>query len=382
MGTPRIGIDVTSALTQGGGIGRYTRELVQALSALDHGAELTLFSARPPARLPVPDPLPRAPNVRHRAAPLAEHWLYRLWYRLRLPLPVQLVTGSLDLFHSPDFVLPPVSGGIPTLLTVHDLSFVHYPNTFPRVLVDYLNRVVPWSIGRASHILADSVATQQDLTAIWKVDPARVSVLYSGVSERFAPVEDGDVLAAVRQKYGLGEAPYLLSVGTVQPRKNYQLLIKAFAPVARQLPHVLAIAGGRGWLAEEMTAEIARQGLQERVRFIGFVDDGDLPALYSAADLFVFPSLYEGFGLPLLEAMACGVPVLSSNASSLPEVAGDAALLLPPESVAGWREAMLDTLQNSDRRRALVQKGFVQAERFSWARAAQQLLGIYRELLS
>ena len=145
----RIGIDVTAAFTQGGGIGRYTRELIHALVAVDPNNRYRFFSAKSPATLPVPQPLPQAENVSYRPAPLDERWLYRLWYRLRLPLPVQWVTGPLDLFHSPDFVLPPVNGRIPTLLTVHDLSFVHYPHVFPERLVSYLNQVVPWSIGRA-----------------------------------------------------------------------------------------------------------------------------------------------------------------------------------------------------------------------------------------
>ncbi|MFN2123313.1 MAG: glycosyltransferase, partial [Candidatus Promineifilaceae bacterium] len=164
MAAPQIGIDITSALTQGGGIGRYTRELVRALVDLDSQNSYTLFSARIPSeRLknnqPLLDSLTSQSKITYRPAPLVEHWLYRLWYRLRLPVPVQLFSGRLDLFHSPDFVLPPISGDIPTLLTVHDLSFIHFPDTFPPVLVNYLNRVVPWSVSRAAHVLADSNST-------------------------------------------------------------------------------------------------------------------------------------------------------------------------------------------------------------------------------
>jgi glycosyltransferase involved in cell wall biosynthesis len=157
---------------------------------------------------------------------LSARWLYRLWYRLRLPLPVQWFSGKIDLFHSPDFVLPPVRGKIPTLLTVHDLSFVHFPETFTNALVGYLNRVVPRSVARASHILADSQATKEDLVQVWDVSPEKVTVLRSGVDKRFRPVTDADTLEAVRRKYKLQSAPYLLSVGTVQPRKNYQMLIR------------------------------------------------------------------------------------------------------------------------------------------------------------
>lgn len=377
----RIGIDVTSAIVQGGGIGRYTRELTRALTQLDVGHQYRLFSAKPPAAPPVPDPLPQGAHISYHPAPLGERWLYRLWYRLRLPLPLQWVTGPLDLFHSPDFVLPPVSGGIPTLLTVHDLSFAHYPQVFPEPLVRYLNSIVPWSVARATHILADSQATKHDLLTLWQVPPQKVTVLYSGVDARFRPVERAEEITAVCRQYRLPDAPYILTVGTVQPRKNYQMLIRAFAPLAQQFPHHLAIAGGKGWLYDEMMQEVTRQGLAGRVHFLGFVADADLPALYSGAALYVFPSLYEGFGLPILEAMGCGVPVIASNASSLPEVAGDAAVLLDPTDEAGWTAVMGQLLQDNGRRARMVAAGFRQARQFTWRKAAKQLLAVYEELL-
>jgi glycosyltransferase involved in cell wall biosynthesis len=381
---PRIGIDVTAAVSQGAGIGRYTRELVRALTGLKQAKayDYHFFSARPSGHLPVPDPLPTGANIHRRQAPLDERWLYRLWYRLRLPAPVQWVTGPLDLFHSPDFVLPPTRGRIPTLLTVHDLSFVHYPETFTPALVTYLNRVVPWSVGRASHILADSQATRADLISLWQVPDAKVSVLYSGVSSSFQPVTDTKKLKAVRSRYGLGAAPFLISVSTIQPRKNFQMLIRAFKPIAAQWPHNLVIAGGKGWLYDEVLAEVGRQGLDGRVLFTGFVDDADLPALYSEASLFLFASLYEGFGLTPLEAMACGVPVVVSNASCLPEVVGDAAVQLSPHDEAGWTAVIDQLLNDANARTGMVAQGFLQARRFTWQKAAHRLLQIYDDLLA
>lgn len=385
-GPKRIGIDVTAAITQGGGIGRFTRELVKALADADHDNQYRLFSAKQPAKLPVADPLPHAANVVYRPAPLDERWLYRFWYRLRLPLNVQWVTGPLDLFHSPDFVLPPVAGNIPTLLTVHDLSFVHYPETFPKALVDYLNKVVPWSIGRATHVLADSISTKRDLTEVWRIPDEKITVMYGGVNDSFKPIRDRGRLRKMRAKYGIGDQPYVLSVGTLQPRKNYQMLVKAFRSVAEQNPHNLIIAGGKGWLYDDMLAEVARQGLNDRVRFIGFVSDEELPDLYSDASLFVFPSVYEGFGLPLLEAMACGTPVLTSNASSLPEVVAagsgsEAAVQLSPHDQDSWTEAVNRLLADPDKCGQLVAAGERQVERFSWGKAAEQMLGIYQRLL-
>ncbi len=377
-----IGFDVTAALTQGGGIGRYTRELVHALVVEAPHFAYKLFSARPPAALPVPDSLPVAAHVSHHPAPVDEHWLYRLWYRARLPVPVELFMGGIDLFHSPDFVLPPVAGRVPTLVTVHDLSFIHYPATFPPNLVAYLNRVVPWSVNRATHILADSLSTSHDLQALWGVAAERITVLYSGVNERFRPITDTAALASARRKYGL-DHPYILAVGTVQPRKNYELLVRAFRPVAERYPHSLIIVGGKGWLDEGLPAEIARQGLQERVILAGFVDDADLPAIYSAADLLAFPSLYEGFGLPLLEAMACGTPVISSDASSLPEVGADgSAELLSPHDEEAWTAAMLRLLGDEDARFRLIAAGLAHSAQFSWRSSARQLAALYDSLLS
>ena len=378
----RIGIDVTSAITQGGGIGRYTRELVRALVATDQENEYRFFSAKPIAKPPVENPVPQASNTSYHPSPLNERWLYRLWYRAQLPIPVQWTMGKLDLFHSPDFVLPPTSGKIPTLLTVHDLSFVFFPDVYPKPLVAYLNKVVPRSVKKASHILADSQATKEDLIRVYGVTEDKITVLYSGADKRFQPVTDGSKIRAVRQKHNLVNTPYILSVGTVQPRKNYQMLIRAFAPVAQHHPHNLIISGGKGWLYDEMMAEVEKQGLNGRVHFIGFVDDEDLPTLYSEATLFVMPSIYEGFGIPILEAMGCGTPVISSNVSSLPEVTGDASVLLPPDNQLAWTEAIENLLQNPAQREALVKLGFAQTKKFSWQKSAKQLLQIYNALFN
>lgn len=377
---PVIGIDVTSAMNQGGGIGRYTRELVRALLEKgDNGFTYRLFSARPPAGA---NPLPAGANTSYHPTFLSEQWLYRLWYRLRLPVPVQWFTGRVALYHSPDFALPPVAGSIPTILTVHDLSFVHYPETFTPALIAYLNRVGPWSVRRASHILADSQATKDDLINLWQVPAGKITVLYSGVGEMFRPVTDKTELATIRQKYGLDQTPYLFSVSTLQPRKNYQMLIRAFKAIAVNWPHQLVIAGGKGWLYEQILEEVNQQGLTGRVHFLGFVEDKDLPALYSQATLFLFPSLYEGFGLPPLEAMACGVPVVLSNASCLPEVGGQAALLLSPHDPAGWQNAIHRLLLDTDRRTKMIAAGYRQARQFRWAKAANQLRQLYQKLLS
>jgi glycosyltransferase involved in cell wall biosynthesis len=369
-------------VNQRAGIGRYTRELVKALAAEENEFDYSLFSAKTAAAIPVENLLPEGANISIRSAPISERWLYRLWYRLKIPIPVQMLTGDIELFHSTDFVLPPLRPEVPSLLTIHDLSFVHYPETFTPQLMNFLNTIVPRSVVRATHILADSEATKSDISEFWQVPDEKITVLYSGVSKDFQPSNDPKLVGELRANYDLGQGPYLLCVGTVQPRKNYQMLIQAFRNVAHQFPHDLIIAGGEGWLFDQILAEIAEQGLDDRVRFIGFVDDQHLPALYSEASLFLFPSIYEGFGLPLLEAMACGVAVISSSASSLPEVAGDACLKLPPNDLDRWTEAMIALLSNPSRRKGMIADGFLQVRDFTWENAADRLRGVYRKLLT
>jgi glycosyltransferase involved in cell wall biosynthesis len=375
----RIGIDYTAAARQRAGIGRYTRELVAALLALEipeeRAHQYVLFAATGGLDGEVWRPEPGA-GVRLRTVPLTDDWLARLWHRLRLPLPVEMITGSLDLFYSPDFVLPPTRRSTRTLLTVHDLSFLRYPEAFVPSLLRYLERVVPRSVARADLVLADSAHTRSDLVSLLGAPPERVQVLYSGVDARFHPGVGERERLGVR--YGLDAGPYVLSVGTLQPRKNYVRLMRAFSamPATTQGPKPqLAIAGGRGWLYRDIFAEAEKHG--DRVRILGFVDDADLPALYRNAALLAFPSLYEGFGLPVLEAMACGTPVVCSNASSLPEVAGDAALLVDPLDVDGWARAIARVLEDADLRRGMIARGLAQAARFTWERAARQLLAAF-----
>ncbi len=377
----RIGIDYTAAARQGGGIGRYTRELMAALFRLESAHRYTLFAATGG----LADDGWRAgleESARIRALPLSDDWMARMWQRLRLPIPVEVVTGRLDLFYSPDFVLPPTLGSARTLLTVHDLSFLHYPDAFVPSLRRYLERVVPRSVARADRVLADSESTRSDLVTHLDAPPDKVEVLYSGVDSRFRPAPSPGERERLGERYGVGAWPYVLSVGTVQPRKNYVRLIRAFAQVTvPRWPDLrLLIAGGRGWLCDEILAEAERHG--DRVRMLGFVDDADLPALYRHAALFAFPSLYEGFGLPVLEAMGCGVPVLCSNTSSLPEVAGEAALLVDPLDVAGLAEGMTWVLEDEGQRQEMVAQGLVQAAQFTWERAARQLHAAFELLLT
>ncbi|HHN94449.1 MAG TPA: glycosyltransferase family 1 protein [Anaerolineae bacterium] len=380
---PPIGIDYTSAVRQTAGIGRYTRELLSALLALDDGQQYLLFAAvggLPAGRWPQERDrlLTLRPSLRFRTLPLSDDWMARLWHRLRLPLPVELLTGRLALFYSPDFVLPPTLPRTRTLLTVHDLSFIHYPDAFVPSLRRYLERVVPRSVARADLVLADSAATRADLIAHFGTPSAKIEVLYSGVDRRFRPEPQPGERDRLKARYAIGDEPYILTVGTLQPRKNYPLLIHAWAALADAPP--LVIAGGKGWLYDEIFAAARRHG--DRVRLIGFVDDADLPALYRHAALFAFPSLYEGFGLPVLEAMACGVPVVCADDSSLPEVAGEAARLVNPHDRAAWTAALARVLDDHSLRERMIAAGLSQAARFTWDRAARQLRSAFDRCLN
>lgn len=374
----RIGIDYTAAVQQAAGIGRYVRELFRALLIMDLPHQYKLFAAcqspiPPEAQLPTPI----------KRLPFHDKWLMRIWHRARLPIPVEAITGKIDLFHSPDFTLPPTLPSTRTLLTVHDLSFVRQPESTNQKLRAYLNKVVPRSVLQADHVLADSQATMDDLIELWNTPPEKITVLHCGVEARFRPVTDKTILSGTRQRYGLGDNPFILSVGTLHPRKNFLRLVQAFSSIANRFPGVsLVIAGGRSWQYADIIAEPEKLGIPGRVIFPGFVDDSDLAALYSAADLFVLPSLYEGFGIPVLEAMACGTPVVISNRPSLPEVAGGAALTCDPVDVDDMVATLEKVLTDSTLRQDLIDKGKQQAIKFTWEKAAQQLAGIYNHMLA
>jgi glycosyltransferase involved in cell wall biosynthesis len=376
--TTRIGIDYTAAVHQTAGIGRYTRELVNSIAALTEKSAKPYFHLFVAAARCSELPLPGS-NFEWRSTRLSERWLARLWYRLRLPLPVQHWLGSLDLFHAPDFILPPVRPGTPTIVTIHDLSFVREPDsTMPGMSV-HLNKWVPHSVKRADRVIAVSEATRRDLIEFYQTPPAKISVIYHGVSPEFRPVQEKERLLAVRYKYGLDQRPFILSVGTIQPRKNYQRLVQAFASINQPLS--LVIAGSEGWNCDDVYREVEKLGLADRVYFPGFVAEEDLPVLLSAATLFGYPSLYEGFGLPVLEAMACGTPIVAANQSSLPEVVGDAGLTVDPTDVAALATAITRLLDDPSLRERLSAAGLAQAAKFTWPTTAAKLLRVYQEVI-
>ncbi|MEZ4666920.1 MAG: glycosyltransferase family 1 protein [Anaerolineae bacterium] len=373
-----IGIDYTPAIEQEAGIGRYVRELVAALAQLDTQTDYRLFTAHTSQNPSIHN---IGTNFRWQTSPFSSRWHSRIWHRLNVPLSVEWIVGSVDLFHSTDFVLPPTRRSTISVLTVHDLSFVRVPETASPRLKAYLDSVVPRSVKRADHILADSTATKKDLLELYGVRPEKITVLLSGVDSHFVRSSEA-VIATTRRKYGISELPYIFSVGTVQPRKNYSRLIGALSILrAHNYDIQLIIAGGRGWLESEIYETLKRHRLGDYVNFIGFANDTDLPALYSGAACFAFPSLYEGFGFPVLEAMACGTPTVTSNVSSLPEVAGDAAIVIDPYDIEELANAIRSILDDKILSSRLSHAGLDRARQFTWEKSALHLRNIYDHLL-
>jgi glycosyltransferase involved in cell wall biosynthesis len=375
-----VAIDYTPAIRQQAGIGRIIRGQVAGLIAADAGLDLRLFVVG----LVDENDRRQAPLPLH-TTPVDERNMVRLWHRLNIPLPPVewFVGGPLDLLHATDFVLPP-SKARRKLLTIHDLAFLFYPDAAMPSLHHYLNVVVPRSVRRADALVADSQHTAQDLNEQWQVPLERITVVQGAVDHvHFRPVGDPQQLAEVRQRYGLGERPYILALSRLEPRKNFVRLIEAFAAARAEarLPHRLVIGGRKGWLYESIFTRVQELGLADDVLFPGFIADADLPALYSGAAFFAYPSLYEGFGLPIVEAMACGAPVLTSDNSCLPEAGGPGAIYVRAEDVGSIAEGLVRLATDDALAAKLAAAGQEHAGGFTWERSAQQLLSAYHKLL-
>lgn len=248
-------------------------------------------------------------------------------------------------------------------------------------LAAYLRKVVPEAVGAADVVATVSSEVSRTLVEHFQTPPEKLIVIPNGVAPYFRRITDPLLLNATRHKFGL-KHPLILGVGTQEPRKNHAGLIKAFyhAQKKKHGPAMLALAGGQGWLYEETRDLVAELKLERKVRFLGRVTDLELITLYSMADVFAFPSFFEGFGIPPLEAMACGAPVITSNTSSLPEVAGDAALLVDPNDISALAQAIQNLLENEQLRSELVQKGYRQAQKYTWDRSARRMLQVYQKL--
>jgi glycosyltransferase involved in cell wall biosynthesis len=285
-----------------------------------------------------------------------------------------------DVLFVPAHVVPwPGTGRVPAVFTAHDLGYLHYPDKHPLPQRLYLAWSTRHSANVARRVIAVSKATAHDLVALNGIPREKIRVVYSGVDDLLAPVADPGRIDALRARLGI-PGPYILHVGSIQPRKNLVRLVEAFRLVMEDIPDLtLVLAGRLGWDYQPLLSRIGQPGLAGRVILAGFVPDEDLPILYSGAAVYAFPSLYEGFGFPALEAMACGTPVICSNTSSLPELVGDAALTFPPTDVTALADALRRVLTDASLRSRLIARGFERGSHFTWEAAAQATLDVLLE---
>jgi glycosyltransferase involved in cell wall biosynthesis len=301
-----------------------------------------------------------------------------LWEQLAQPFVLR--RSQVDLLHAMAFVGPLVAP-CPFVVTVYDLSFLRYPEAFRPWNRWYLSKLTAVSARRARRVIAISESTKRDVVHFLGVPADRVDVVYCGVGAGFRPLSRGEV-ERFRCQQGLPDR-FVLFLGTLEPRKNVEMLIRAYARWREADPDAprLVVAGGKGWHYQQVFAIVEGLGLTSEIVFPGYVSPGDLPLLYNAADLFVYPSRYEGFGLPVLEAMACGTPVVTSNVASLPEVAGDAAFLVPPDDETQLTESMRRAWGDASWRKEAVARGRSQAARFVWERTARETIETYERAL-
>lgn len=353
----RIAVDSQSALGTPSGIGQYTARLLAELRLIaPHHEFLALDWGRSPAM--------------------------RLDRRLRWQqwdLPRRARAARCGLLHVPGFDAP-LFKPCPVVLTVHDLIGVLMPETLPPASRFYWGRWLLWTVRRADRVITDSRHSRDDVVRLLGIPAERISVIPLGVDASFAPARSSDVaVAEYRQRAGLPDE-FILFVGNIEPRKGIDTLVEAFGALAPVVPHHLVIAGSAGWYMGRLEEQIRALGLEARVRLLGYVSSTDLPLLYNAADVFAYPSRYEGFGLPPLEAMASGLPVVCSNTTSLPEVVGDGAVAVAPDDAAALQQALKRVLDDRSLHAELAARGLQRAAAFTWQATARRTLAVYESL--
>ncbi len=365
----RVAIDAIPLAANKTGVGHYTDALTEWLARTHHDHQYELISPFDFEFIPNQE---THPNLSKRFTPVSP--MFRKWWLVGLPALLKI--SPVDVFHGTNYCIP-VFTSCPTVVTIHDLSLYSQATTHEQNNVDRGKRRIPIMARRATMIIAPSEATKLEIIKHLKIKPEKIQVIYEAARPKMKPLRPSEC-EPILQKYGI-QGKYLLYTGTIEPRKNLLKLLRAYHEVLRTTDHQpqLVLCGGRGWMEDEVFELVAELKLQRQVKFTGYVPDEDLPALYSAAEVFIYPSLYEGFGLPPLEAMACGTAVITSNSSSLPEVVADAGLQVDPLKVAELAEAIASLLNDSKKLRHYEQAGLKRAEIFSWERAAHETQAVY-----
>lgn len=374
----KVTLDLSPAVHRHAGLGRYAHELLVALMELDRTNEYRAFYYAPRGNEHPDPPLDRVPAQKVRLS--AKPWRMSVLLAYLFGATMDRWLAPDGVFHATDHLLPPLRHSR-SVFTIHDMIFRFYPEFHLPLNRWYLTLMLPRFMQRADAIIAVSQNTSRDAARWMRIPQEKITVIYEGVERAFRPLDDSATLAPVRAKYHLPPR-FVLYLGTIEPRKNLATLLSAYHGLLGREPASpdLVIAGRKGWMYQPVFDRVRALGLEGRVHFTGYVSDADIPALLNAALVFVFLSLYEGFGLPPLEAMACGVPVICSNASSLPEVVGEGGILLEPRDVGAWVEAMARVLNDEHLRRELRNRGIAQASKFSWERAARETLAVYERV--
>jgi glycosyltransferase involved in cell wall biosynthesis len=370
----RIAVDAFPLATNAGsGIANYLRNILSSLLILDCKNKYFLYCKDPIDMARAENVVPRFDS---RPGNISRSFGNSLWLfskGIRM-----MKKDNIDLLWGTRHMLPPyVSRRIRKILTVHDLVWHYYPETMDRYNLLIMGLLAERAIKAADHIIAVSEASARAISEITGIQREKISVIHHG-TDRYIPLNKNDSAEFIADKYKTRKQ-YLLTVGTVEPRKNLKMLLRVFAPL-KGGDYQLLIAGSSGWKTSPIYREYERLRLREEdVRFLGYIPDEDMNRLYSGAALFVFPSIYEGFGLPPLEAMASGTPVIVSNSSSLPEVVGDAGILLDPFDADSWRESITTVLSDAFLQERLTAKGLQRARLFSWKTAARKTLDIFEK---
>jgi alpha-1,3-rhamnosyl/mannosyltransferase len=372
-----IGLDAIPLTEPRAGVGHYTYELARALAAAAPGDEFELVypSSYSSVNLEERERLP--PNLKEARVRVGA--LGRRWWSAGLPR--YAARRGLRLFHGTNYEVP-LWGGATRVLTVHDLSLLSHPETHERRRVWRARRRLPLMALASDAVITPTEAVRREVCARLRVSPSKVFAVHEAARDCFKPMDRGEALAALG---GLGVGgEFLLAVGTIEPRKNLATLVRAFEDVLRERPSSslrLVVAGGRGWLSGPLFESIEKSPARGRVVLAGYVSDEQLRALYSACTAFVYPSLYEGFGLPPLEAMSCGAAVVAGDTPAVAEVSGGGARLFDPRDAGQLARALLELLDDEAARRALSEAGLRRAAHFSWQRTARTTLDVYAEAL-
>ncbi len=370
----RIVIDAQSLIEPLAGIGRYARCLLETFAKMPPGNEFHLFYGASLRQWRVKFPEFDNPDFHPKLIKFPGKIYRALTEKYKIAPPLAFM-GSFDLFHGLNYYVPRVK--YPSIVNIYDMSFALHPQFFTRERLSDIPPKAAVSSKRADRIITGSIAAKSDIVDIYNVPEDKVVVIPNGVEERFRP-RGADEIELYRKRSGLPDK-FLLYVGTVEPRKNITALAKAYKKL-RLKDVSLVIAGAKGWLYDGIVREIGELNLGERVIFTGRIPEEDLPLIYCSSLVFVYPSVYEGFGFPPLEAMACGAPVITGDRSSLPEIVGDAGLCVDPENVDILAGAMEYLLADEGKRRELAGKGIERAKGFSWKRCADKTMALYREL--